>query len=62
MTADMHTPPAVTRERLMKQVARERKAIPIDLPAMGEIRTAEQETRERGGSVLSESAAGASAE
>ena len=62
VTADMHTPPAVTRERLMKQVARERKAIPIDLPAMGEIRTAEQETRERGGSVLSESAVGASAD
>ncbi len=61
LTADMHTPPAVTRERLMKQVARERKAVPIDLPAMGEIRTAEQETRERGGSVLSESAVGPSA-
>jgi hypothetical protein len=60
LTADIHTPPAVTRERLMKQVARERKAIPIDLPAMGEIRTAEQETREMGRSVLSESAIGPS--
>ena len=57
----MHTPPAVTRERLMKQVARERKAIPIDRPAMGEMRAAEQETVGRGGSVLSDSTAGPSA-
>ena len=61
LTADMHTPPAVTRERLMKQVARERKAIPIDRPAMGEMRAAEQETRGRGGSVLSDSTAEPSA-
>ena len=32
-TADMHTPPAQARERLMKQVAREKKAIPIDRQA-----------------------------
>ena len=29
-TADMHSPPALTRQRLMKHVAREKKAIPID--------------------------------
>jgi hypothetical protein len=38
-TVDMHSPPAQTRERLMKQVARERKAIPIDA-ATGVHRTA----------------------
>jgi NTP pyrophosphatase (non-canonical NTP hydrolase) len=32
-TADMHSPPALARERLMKQVTREKKAIPIDRPA-----------------------------
>ena len=32
-TADMHSPPALARERLLKQVAREKKAIPIDRPA-----------------------------
>lgn len=34
-TVDMHSPPAQARERLMKQVAREKKDIPIDraLPA-----------------------------
>jgi antitoxin component of RelBE/YafQ-DinJ toxin-antitoxin module len=29
-TVDLHSPPAFTRERLMKQVAREKKAVPID--------------------------------
>jgi anti-sigma-K factor RskA len=29
-TVDMHSPPAQARERLMKQVAREKKAVPID--------------------------------
>jgi anti-sigma-K factor RskA len=29
-TVDMHSPPAAARERLMKQVAREKKAVPID--------------------------------
>jgi len=42
-TADMHSPPALARERLMRQVAREKKAIPIDRPAAQEIRAAEQE-------------------
>ena len=30
MTAEVHSPPALARERLMKQVAREKKAIPIE--------------------------------
>ncbi len=29
-TVDMHSPPAQARERLMKQVAREKKAVPIE--------------------------------
>jgi Anti-sigma-K factor rskA len=32
-TVDLHSPPAQARERLMKQVAREKKAVPIDRPA-----------------------------
>ena len=50
-TADMHSPPALARERLMRQVAREKKAIPINRPASQEIRAAEQEK----GSVISAS-------
>ena len=42
-TADMHSPPALARERLMRQVAREKKAIPINRPAAQEFRAAEQE-------------------
>ena len=36
-TVDMHSPPAQARDRLLKQVAREKKAIPIDrtVPAAG---------------------------
>jgi hypothetical protein len=41
LTADMQAPPPQTRERLMRQVAREKKAIPIDRPAVPEARTAE---------------------
>jgi len=37
-TVDMHSPPAQVRERLMKQVAREKKAVPIDRPAVAETR------------------------
>jgi Anti-sigma-K factor rskA len=36
LTADVHSPPAQARERLMRQVAREKKAIPIDRPAVAE--------------------------
>jgi len=32
-TVDMHSPPTQTRERLLKQVAREKKTVPIDRPA-----------------------------
>lgn len=41
LTADMHAPPPQTRERLMRQVAREKKAIPIDRPAVPEARAVE---------------------
>ena len=34
-SADMHSPPALTRQRLMKHVAREKKAIPINVAAPG---------------------------
>lgn len=44
-TADMHSPPALARERLMKQVAREKKAIPIDRPAVVETRAPEAAIR-----------------
>jgi anti-sigma-K factor RskA len=40
-TVDLHSPPALVRERLMKQVAREKKAVPIDRPVVTETRTAE---------------------
>ena len=35
-TVDMHSPPAQVRERLMRQVARERKPVPVELPAVAE--------------------------
>ena len=41
LTADMHAPPPQTRERLMRQVAREKKAVPIDPPIVPEARSAE---------------------
>jgi hypothetical protein len=41
LTADMHAPPPQTRERLMRQVAREKKAIPIERPAVPEAPLAE---------------------
>ncbi len=40
-TVDLHSPPAQVRERLMKQVSREKKAVPIDRPALSETRAAE---------------------
>jgi Anti-sigma-K factor rskA len=36
-TVDLHSPPAQARERLMKQVAREKKAVPIDRPAANRV-------------------------
>ena len=41
LTAEMHAPPPQARERLMRQVAREKKAIPIDRPAVQEAPVAE---------------------
>jgi hypothetical protein len=35
-TVDLHSPPAQARERLLKQVAREKKPVPIDRPAVEE--------------------------
>lgn len=32
MGAEQHTPPALTRQRLLKQVARERRTVPVDVP------------------------------
>ena len=40
-TVDLHSPPAQVRERLMKQVAREKKTVPIDRPAVAEARSPE---------------------
>jgi len=37
-TVDLHSPPAQVRERLMKQVAREKKTVTIDRPAVAETR------------------------
>jgi anti-sigma-K factor RskA len=34
-TAEMQTPPALARQRLMKHVARERKPVPIDIAPIG---------------------------
>ena len=44
-TVDMHSPPALVRERLMKQVAREKKTIPIERAAVVETRAAEAPAR-----------------
>jgi hypothetical protein len=57
LTADMHSPPAQARERLMKQVAREKKAIPIDRATRVPEQRATEETMGRSGSVFSEPAA-----
>ena len=40
-TVDLHSPPAQVRDRLMKQLAREKKAVPIDRPAVAETRAPE---------------------
>jgi len=36
-SVDMHSPPAQARERLMKQVGREKKAVPIDRPTVAPV-------------------------
>jgi hypothetical protein len=54
-TVDLHSPPAQVRERLMKQVAREKKAVPIDRPAVAETRAPEAAIRP--GTIFTESGA-----
>ncbi len=44
-TVDLQTPPAQARERLMKQIGREKKAIPIDRPVEQEVRVPEAPVR-----------------
>jgi Anti-sigma-K factor rskA len=53
-TVDMHSPPVQVRERLMKQVAREKKAVPIDRPVS---ETRVQEAAVRPGTIFTESGA-----
>jgi hypothetical protein len=57
LTADMQSPPAQARERLMRQVAREKKAIPIDRPAVPETRAAETGTAVRTDSIVADATA-----
>jgi hypothetical protein len=54
-TVDLHSPPAQVRERLMKQVAREKKTVPIDRPAVAETRAPEAAVRP--GTIFTESGA-----
>ena len=53
-TVDLHSPPAQVRERLMKQVAREKKTVPIDRPAA---ETRAPEVAVRPGTIFTESGA-----
>jgi hypothetical protein len=53
-TVDVHSPPAQVRERLMKQVARE-KTVPIDRPTVAETRAPEAAVRP--GTIFTESGA-----
>jgi hypothetical protein len=54
-TVDLHSPPAQAKERLMKQVAREKKPVPIDrTPAPEFGRSAGRETALGSGSYLDE--------
>ncbi len=59
-TVDMHSPPAQVRERLMRQVARERKPVPVELPAVAE--TGGGEMAIQGGSIVTQPAARAANE
>jgi len=54
-TVDLHSPPVQVRERLMKQLAREKKAVPIDRPAVAETRAPEAAIRP--GTIFTESGA-----
>ena len=53
-SVDLHSPPAQARERLMKQLNRERKAIPIDRAAVSDVRAPEATVRT--GTVFAEAA------
>jgi anti-sigma-K factor RskA len=57
LTAEMHAVPVQARERLMRQVAREKKAIPIDLPPVVQARAAEAGTKAQTGSVVADATA-----
>ena len=57
LTAEMHAAPVQARERLMRQVAREKKAIPIDLPPVPEARVAEAGTTAQTGSSVADATA-----
>jgi hypothetical protein len=57
LTTEMHVPPAQARERLMRQVAREKKPVPIERPAVAASGAAETETAVRSGSVFADAAA-----
>jgi hypothetical protein len=57
LTAEMHAVPVQARERLMRQVAREKKAIPIDLPPVAEARAAEAGTGAQTGSMVQDATA-----
>ena len=62
LTADVHSPPAQARDRLMRQVAREKKAIPIDRPVVSEAGAAEPAAAGRTGSSLLNAGASATAD
>jgi hypothetical protein len=57
LTAEMHAAPVQARERLMRQVAREKKAIPIDLPPIPEARAVEAGTGAQTGSAVADATA-----
>jgi anti-sigma-K factor RskA len=52
-SVDLQAPPAQARERLMKQLAREKKAVPIDLPVVAQA-TARDETAATAGSTFAD--------
>jgi hypothetical protein len=60
LTAEMHAAPVQARERLMRQVGREKKAIPIDLPPLPEARAAEAGTAAQTGSAVADVTASSS--
>jgi anti-sigma-K factor RskA len=54
LTAEMHAAPVQARERLMRQVAREKKTIPIDLPPIPDARAVEAGTAAQAGSAVAD--------